>query len=277
METKDGSLIDIDPGSWKKMLKTTEARKWIAAADAEYTSLIGMQTWKLVPRPVKRNIIRNQWLFKTKRRVDGTIEKLKARLVAKGFTQVKGVDFSEVFAPTTRLESVRILLLIMAMKNWKGRKIDIKAVFLNGKLDGKLYMEQPEGFIDPEKPDYVCELKGSLYGLNQSPRQWSQRLHTVLLKLGLTVSNHDPSLYYQLLDGKLIGMCVVHVDDIGITGRDTFVDAIEKRLARHFDISLNCDLHDFLSLKITRNVKDRTASINQGHYIRQLGKIHCPS
>lgn len=110
-------MINIDPGSWKKILKKTEARKWIAAADAEYASLIGIQTWKLVPRPVKRNIIRNRWLFKTKRRVDGTIKKLKARLVAKGFTQVKGVDFSEGFAPTTRLESVRILLSIMALKN----------------------------------------------------------------------------------------------------------------------------------------------------------------
>lgn len=97
-EVKENRLVDIDPGTWEMMLKSTEARKWIAAADAEYASLIGMNTWKLVPRPAKRNIIRNRWIFKTKRRVDGTIEKLKARLVAKGFTQVKGVDFSEVFA-----------------------------------------------------------------------------------------------------------------------------------------------------------------------------------
>lgn len=275
--TEETRLVDIDPTSWKKMLKSNEARKWIAAADAEYASLIGMETWKLVPRPSKRNIIRNRWIFKTKRRVDGTIEKLKARLVAKGFTQVKGVDFSEVFAPTTRLESVRILLSIMALKNWRGRQIDIKAAFLNGKLNEQLYMEQPEGFIDPVHPDYVCELKGSLYGSKQSPRQWNERLHEVLIKLGLTVSKHDPSLYYQLLDEKLIGMCVVHVDDIGITGKDTFVAHIEKGLSQNFDISLNCDLRDFLSLKISRDFKNRTASINQSHYILELGKLYFPS
>lgn len=74
--------------------------------------------------------------------------------------------------------------------------IDIKAAFLNGNLDQRLYMEQPEGFIDPLHPDWVCELKGLLYGLKQSSRQWNQRLHAVLLELGLSVSNYDPSLYY---------------------------------------------------------------------------------
>jgi hypothetical protein len=58
----------------------------------------------------------------------------------------------------------------------------VKTTFLHNDLEEDIYMDQPEGFIVPVKEDYVCRLKKSLYGLKQSPRQWSQYDSCVYLK-----------------------------------------------------------------------------------------------
>ncbi|KAI5335383.1 hypothetical protein L3X38_025516 [Prunus dulcis] len=68
--------------------------------------------WYLVPRPKDSNVIGTKWVFRNKIDENGVITRNKARLVAQGYTQVKGVDFDETFAPVARLESVRLLLAI---------------------------------------------------------------------------------------------------------------------------------------------------------------------
>jgi len=50
--------------------------------------------------------------------------------------------------------------------------MEVKIVFLHGELEEKIYMKQPEGYIQEGKENKVCLLKKSLYGLKQSPKQW---------------------------------------------------------------------------------------------------------
>ena len=90
------------------------------------------------------------------------MDKLKARLVALGFSKVKVIDFHKVFSPTGPQESIRIPISVMAIRNWRARSLDIKTVFLNGDLPETIYMEQPEGFVDPDHPDWVCKILCSL-------------------------------------------------------------------------------------------------------------------
>ena len=73
-------------------------------------------------------------IFKTKRKLDGVIDKHKARLVAKGFAQHKGVDYDETFSPTSYASTSRSLITIGAHHGWKLHKLDIKVTFLNGDL-----------------------------------------------------------------------------------------------------------------------------------------------
>lgn len=68
--------------------------------------------------------------------------------------------------PTT----IRVVLTISLANNWCVRQLDIDNAFLNGDLLEEVYMEQPAGFVDPKRPDLVCKLHKSLYGLKQSPR-----------------------------------------------------------------------------------------------------------
>jgi histone deacetylase 1/2 len=242
----------------------------LKAADEEFASLLGMQTWKLVPRPAKRKIIKSKWVFKIESRPDQSIQKLKARLVAMGYSQVQGLDYDEVFSPTLRLETLRLIFSLLASRNWKGRQVDFKTAFLNGHLDTPIYMEQPPGFEDPQHPDWVCEVSRSLYGLKQSPRQWNVELHKALLNLGLTNSAYDPTLYFKIQSGQLIGALTTHVDDLAIVGEPSFVDSLISSVGKRFKIGADEDLNHFLSIKITRDIDNRHVFMNQSHYISEL-------
>jgi hypothetical protein len=70
----------------------------------------------------------------------------KARLVAKGYSQVKGLDFGETYAPVARLESIRILLAYATYHGFKLYQMDVKSAFLNGPIKEEVYVEQPPGF-----------------------------------------------------------------------------------------------------------------------------------
>lgn len=258
------------PKTWKQLLKSPDKAKWLKAADEEFASLMGMETWRLVPRPQERQIIKSKWVFKVKRRPDHSILKLKARLVAMGYSQKKGVDYTEVFSPTLRLETLRIIYSLLAVKKWDGRQVDFKTAFLNGRLDESIYMEQPPGFEDPIHPDYVCKLQRSLYGLKQSPRQWNKELHDALISLGLSHSKYDPTLYFRTRNNQLIGAISTHVDDLSVVGEPTFVSDIISELGKRFTIGADEELHHFLSMEISRDIDNHFIFLSQSHYISDV-------
>jgi hypothetical protein len=229
-----------------------------------------MNTWKLVPRPVKHRIIKSKWVFKVKRRPDKSILKLKARLVAMGYSQIRGLDYNEVFSPTLRMETFRLICTLLAARSWKGRQVDFKTAFLNGHLDEPIYMEQPTGFEDSAHLYYVCEVTRSLYGLKQSPRQWNQELNSALVDLGMSQSKYDPTLYFRISGKKLVCAVTVHVDDLTVVGEPAHVDGLITSLGSQFQIGANEDLHHFLSIKITRDLENRLIYLSQAHYIDDM-------
>jgi hypothetical protein len=64
----------------------------------EFNALLKNQTWSLVPPSAANNAVGCKWVFKLKRKADGTIECHKARLVAKGFHQHAGIDYGRLLA-----------------------------------------------------------------------------------------------------------------------------------------------------------------------------------
>ena len=100
-----------------------------------------------------------KWVFKTKRDSNGNIEWFKARLVAKGYTQKDGIDHKETFLPVSKKDSLRIIMALVAQYNLELHQMDVKIAFLNGDIEEKIYMDQPEGFSMEGKDHMVCKLK----------------------------------------------------------------------------------------------------------------------
>ena len=87
--------------------------------DEEYRSLMVNNTWDLLPLPKGRKLVRCKWVYRTKYASDGSVEILKARLAAKGFSQVEGIDYNETFALVEKMNSIRLVLSLVALHNWE--------------------------------------------------------------------------------------------------------------------------------------------------------------
>lgn len=81
-------------------------------------------------------------MFRTKRDAVGQIVWHKARLVAKGYTQLAGVDFNKTFVLVAKFITIRCILAIKAAMDLEIHQMDIKASFLNGMIEVKIYMGQ---------------------------------------------------------------------------------------------------------------------------------------
>jgi hypothetical protein len=199
-------------------------------------SLEKHKTWDLVDLPVNRKAIGCRWVFKRKIKPDGSIERYKARLVAKGYSQVKGIDFEETYAPVAQMKSIRTIIAIATELDLELQQMDVKTAFLNGDLEEEIYMLQPEGFAVPGMENKVCKLKKSLYGLKQAPRAWNHKLDTFLRENGFNQSQEDTAIYIK---GNGVGIFIiaVYVDDLILACKSMdSINDMKKELSSQFEM-----------------------------------------
>ncbi|GKE63166.1 retrovirus-related pol polyprotein from transposon TNT 1-94 [Tanacetum coccineum] len=100
------------------------------------------------------------------------------------FAPTEGIDFEESFAPVARLEVARIFVAYAAHKSLPIYQMDVKTAFLNGPLKEEVYVNKPDGFVDPRHHDKVYRLKKALYGLKQAQGAWYDELSNFLVSKG---------------------------------------------------------------------------------------------
>ncbi|CAL1400665.1 unnamed protein product [Linum trigynum] len=227
---------------------------WQQAMNSETSALIDNHTSDIVSLPPWKKVVGNSWVYKIKFNPNGTIERHRARLVAKGFTQKYGVDYLETFSPVAKLNTVKTLLAVGAIKNWFMDQLDVSNAFLNGDLDEEVYMSLPPGFPIPESiPNPVCRLNKSLYGLKQASRQWYFKLTSALLEYGFSPSHSDHSMFVKG-SGDSFLVILVYVDDMIVAGPDQhLVSSVKTFLQGQFKIRDLGPLRYFLGLEIARN------------------------
>ena len=224
--------------------------EWRQAMKEEYDALVKNETFSLVPCASNTNVVDGKWVYRLKRDKNGAITRYKARFVAKGFRQQPGIDFHETFSPVVKSTTIRAVLSLAVTNNWPLRQLDVQNAFLHGNLKEKVYMKQPPGFIDPQRPNHVCLLHKSLYGLKQAPRAWFERLSKALSDLGFKGSKTDPSLFIYSR-GQTLLYILVYVDDIIVTGNDRgTIDNIIFQLGSAFALKDLGPLNYFLGIEI---------------------------
>jgi transposase InsO family protein len=265
-----------DPRTYREILQRSDAPQWEKSMTEEMNSLAKHGVWQLVPRteiPDGRRVIPSKWVFLRKRDETGSPKRFKSRVVAKGFVQRAGIDYTDTFAPVTRMESVRAILHIGAAMDWEIHQMDIKTAFLHGELKEEVYMEQPEGRIEKGKETYVCRLNKTLYGLVQSPRMWNARLNKALVdEIGFTRIAADHCVYVRTTkDGtSIIG---IHVDDICATASTaTEMKRVKGDIGAIFDLVDLGEVHHLLGMAIRRDRETRTITLSQRAYIETITK-----
>nr|GEV71129.1 integrase, catalytic region, zinc finger, CCHC-type, peptidase aspartic, catalytic [Tanacetum cinerariifolium] len=154
----------------KNIKKAMADSAWIESMQEELHQFDRLNVWELVDRPLCQNVINMKWLWKNKCDEENIVVRNKSCLMTKGYAQKEGVDFEKSFAPVARLEAVRLFIAYAAHKSFTVYQMDVKTKFLYGPLKEEVYVNQPDGFVDPCHPDKVYCLKKALYGLKQAPR-----------------------------------------------------------------------------------------------------------
>ena len=113
---------------------------------AEYDSIMKNNTWQLCNLPAKEPVVGSKWIFKKKVLGNGST-RYKARLVAQGYSQIKGLNYDETYAPVVRFTSLRLLFAYAARRGLDMYHLDVETAFLHGEIEEDVYLQQPQEFI----------------------------------------------------------------------------------------------------------------------------------
>ncbi|XP_034678911.1 uncharacterized protein LOC117909123 [Vitis riparia] len=131
------SLSVFEPAGFNEAIEDKNLR---VAMQEELSMIEKNNTWELVDRPTHKKVIGVKWVYKTKLNSDGSVNKHKAKLVVKA-----------------RLDTIRMLLALIAQKGWKIYQLDVKSAFLNGYVEEEIFVEQPGGYAVKDKEDKVAK------------------------------------------------------------------------------------------------------------------------
>ncbi|GJR99355.1 retrotransposon protein, putative, ty1-copia subclass, partial [Tanacetum coccineum] len=242
LEEIDEPQSDIFPFA---ALLDPESNKWLNAMNVEMQSMKDNEVWDLVELPFNGKIVGSKWLFKKKTDMDGAVHTYKARLVAKGYTQTLGIDYEETFSPVADIRAIRILIAIAAFYDYEIWQMDVKTAFLNGYLSEEVYMEQPEGFVNPKYPNR---------------------------KFGFTQNRDEPCVYLKA-SGSNVTFLILYVDDILIMGNNIpMLQDVKSYLGRCFAMKDLGEAAYILGIKIYRDRSRRLIGLCQSAYIEKILK-----
>lgn len=255
------------PKTYKEAVNDPKyAKQWKEAIQQEIGQLLVNNTWKEGTPPEGANLISTKWVFTLKFNVDGTLERFKARLVARGFSQAYGIDYTETFAPTVRMATLRAFLAIVACENLECEHYDIKNAFTESRLKEELWMQIPDGIH--AKRGHALRLLRSLYGLKQAARDWNLLFKNELLGWGFEQSKADPCLYVHQQRGIRL---LVYVDDIVAAAESkSDLNWFWTQLSERFEAKNLRDVKQILGIRVTRDRKNRTLELDQELYLDKV-------
>lgn len=201
----------------------------------------------------------------------GEVSKYKARLVAKGYSQEHGIDYTEVYAPVARMDTIRTILATAARKAWNIYQLDVKSAFLHGVLVEDVYIQQPKGYVIDGEEEKVYKLHKALYGLKQASRAWFSRIEEYFVKEGFKKSQNEETLFIKTNKHGNILIVSVYVDDLIYTGDDlSMMIEFKQSMQREFDMTDLGKMRYFLGIGVLQT--PHGIHISQGKYVFEVLK-----
>ena len=133
-------------------------------------------------------------------------------------------------------------------------QFNVKTTFLHGELEEHIYMQQPEGFIVPEKEDYVCHLEKSLYGLKQPPKQWYKGFDSFMIGQDYSKSQYHNCVYYKKCSNGSFVYLLLYVDDMLIVAHNiSSINELKTQLSNEFEMKHLGGAKKILDIEIHRD------------------------
>ncbi|KAG2875237.1 hypothetical protein PC115_g23956 [Phytophthora cactorum] len=198
------ATVDLsEPSTFQEAVNGPDQVHWRKAIHAELKSMRLRGVFRAAKLPNGQRAIGTKWVFKIKRKADGSIEKYKARLVAKGFKQKYGIDYTETFSPVVKYVTLRMVIAIAKYFGWPLDQLDVVTAFLYGIMKEQVFCIVPEG-VELDGNFDCLELVKAIYGLKQASRVWNETFDEFVCSIGFQVSASDPCLYIKVVDGHCV-------------------------------------------------------------------------
>ncbi|KAL4018020.1 hypothetical protein IC575_021607 [Cucumis melo] len=208
----------VDPVTFDEAIQD---EKWKIAMDQEIDAIRRNETWELMELPTNKQALGVKWVYRTKLK-SMVMLKIQGKTCCKRL-QGNMVWIMKKYLPVTRIETIRLILSLVAQNGWKVYQMDVKSAFLNGHLKEEIFVAQPLGYVQRGEEEKVYKLKKALYGLKQAPRAWYSRIDSFFLKTGFRRCPYEHALYVKEDKyGKFL-IVSLYVDDLLLTGNDKFL------------------------------------------------------
>ena len=170
----------------------------------------------------------------------------------KGYKQNEGLDYFDTYSSMTRINSIRMVLEIFALRNLEVYQMDVKAAFLNGDLDKETYIEQTKGFSTRGQEKKVCKLVKSLYGLKQAPKQWHDKFDNIVMSQGFKVNECEKCVYVKDTEHGYVIICLFVDDILIVNSDDKMIISTKTMFNSRFDMKNMGPVDVILGIKLIR-------------------------
>ena len=273
LPSSSAHVFSVEPQTLKEALQSPDRDQWLQAVHEELAAMEANDVYEVINAadvPNATKLLSSRMVFKRKLDEQGNIVKYKARWVAKGFSQIKGVNYSETFAPTATITAIRSMIAMALQRRMVIQQMDVSTAFLNAKLDHDIYVKPP-AVAGKYPPNTVLKLKRSLYGLKQSPRLWNHTLDEWMRSEGFTPTATDPCIYTKQLKPKQLIWVSVFVDDLLIfSDCNSAMTAFKAAISKRFKMKDIGSPGLCLGIKMQHNASANTMTLSQEHYIQHV-------
>ena len=268
---KKPNEVESPPHSVAGVERSAYRKGWEEAMQSEFDGHMKTGTFHMVDRvPKARKYVSSKWCFDYKTDEEGKITKFKARLVARGFTQLRDVDYTHSSSPCPSSASIKLVLAVANEKGIPLRHLDVAQAYIRASLDEEVNMRLPEGCGEQSKR--TVKLERAIYGLKQSGRKWGYLCADTLIADGFEQCKADPCIFQKVLDGVVVMIVGVYVNDLLIGGSEGDCESLLASLYKKFPTNNlgECTWYD--GCGIERDVELGTIKLSQKAHVESLMK-----